>query len=141
MHKSTWSVSWWDATEGMGSNLVTLCEGSACVCVCVLCKEANVFSRGSINRPRAAHRGLSLNHPPPPAVPSPFYVNHPHTEKPLECTGLSPVAQQTLVNAGRSFIDSVEKLLTRIHKELVAVCLLPVFSESLYGAAATRASI
>lgn len=66
-----------------------------------------MFSRGSINRPRAAQRGLSLNDPPQPAVPSPFYVNHLYTKKPLECTGLSHVAQhrETSVGTERSIIN------------------------------------
>lgn len=68
-----------------------------------------MISGGSINRPRAAQRGLSLNDPPQPAVPSPFYVNHLYTKKPLECTGLSHVAQlrNTLASTGRLFIDSL----------------------------------
>lgn len=66
-----------------------------------------MFSGGSINRPRAAQRGLSSYDPPQPAVPSPFYVNHLYTKKPLECTGLSHVAQRrkTLASTGRLFID------------------------------------
>lgn len=71
-------------------------------------KEANLFSRGSINRPRAAQRGLSLNHPPHPAVPSPFYVNHFYTKKSLECTGLSRVARQTLVRTEILFIGKLK---------------------------------
>lgn len=72
-----------------------------------------MLSRGSKTRPRAAQRGLSLNHPPQPAVPSPFYVNHLHTKKPLECTGLSHVAQQTLVSTGRLFSLKKKQLITR----------------------------
>lgn len=57
-----------------------------------------MFSGGSINRPRAAQWGLSLNDPTQPAVPSLFYVNHLYTKKPLEGTCLSHVAQQRTVH-------------------------------------------
>ncbi len=114
------------------------------LCVCV-CKKANMFSGGSVNRPRAAQRGLSSNDPPQPAVPSPFYVNHFCTEKPLECTGLSHVAQQrnTLASAGTVHWQPVKLLvrnslnLDRLSSSapLVSICW------SIYSAAATQASI
>lgn len=66
-----------------------------------------MFSRGSINRPRAAQRGLSFIHPPQVAVSSPFYVNYLHTKKLLECKGLSHIAQHKLVSAERLFRDTV----------------------------------
>lgn len=68
----------------------------------VCCVRRPSGSRGM----RWEWEGLSSNHPPPPAGPSPFHVNHPQTEEPVECTGLSHVAQQTLASAGRSFADS-----------------------------------
>ena len=45
----------------MASTPSTLCEGSACSCT--VCQEANVFSGGSINRPRAAQEGPILESP------------------------------------------------------------------------------
>lgn len=47
-----------------------------------------MFSGGSINWPREAQRGLSLNDPTQPAVPSQFYVNQLCTKTLLECTDL-----------------------------------------------------
>lgn len=109
---------WRGAQQHMDSQLVGCLKGNGWrgenalwrECLCVW-KEANMFSGGSINRPRAAQRGLSLNDPPQPAVPSPFYVNHLYTKKPLECA--------VQFAAEESSLSSTEEVPSKTNKLIV----------------------
>lgn len=70
-----------------------LCEGSARV------EGSQHVHRRKRKSAKRGSRGLSLNDPPQPAVPAPFYVNHLYTKKALEGMCLcaaTHVSQQSL---------------------------------------------
>lgn len=73
-----------------------LCEGSVCLCVSV--EVGQHAHRRKYKSARSSSKGLSLNDPPQPVVPSPFYVNCLNTKKPLEYTDLSHIALQRKVS-------------------------------------------